>query len=94
MDFDIKKTKGTDFYISISESTRRLNGEGFDKHMIFLYKEDFNRFLECLQQTIDEVKEKLLPDFDYNSFMHRENNTENQDFKSSENLPEENNLTW
>lgn len=90
--FDVKKTKGSDFYISISESTRKLNGEGYDKHMIFLYKEDFNRFVECLQQAVNEVKTNLLPDFDYDAFTHREPLQDRTDGDAD--LPDENSMSW
>lgn len=89
--FDIKKTRGADYYLSISESTRKPDGDGFEKHMIFLYKEDFNRFLECIHQAIDEVKQNLLPDFDYDAFMHREPPS---DRPSNEGMPDENSMSW
>ena len=38
--FDIRKTKGEDFYVSITESTKKFNGDGFERHKIFIYKED------------------------------------------------------
>jgi len=69
--FDVKQTKGQDYYITLTESTRRFDGEGYEKHKIFLYKEDFNRFLEGLQDAIDHVKNELLPDYDYNEFSDR-----------------------
>jgi hypothetical protein len=69
--FDVKQTKGQDYYITLTESTRRFDGEGYEKHKIFLYKEDFNRFLEGLQDAIDHVKNDLLPDYDYNEFADR-----------------------
>lgn len=90
--FDVKKTKGSDFYISISESMRKLNGEGYDKHMIFLYKEDFNRFVECLQQAVNEVKTNLLPDFDYDAFTHREPLQDRTNGDSD--LSDENSMSW
>ena len=66
--FDIRKTKGEDFYVSITESTKKFNGDGFERHKIFIYKEDFNRFVQSLQDTVNEIKTKYLPDFDYDSF--------------------------
>lgn len=66
--FDVKETRSNDFYITITESKRRFGGDGYDKHKIFLYKEDFNKFLNCLTETIDHVKENLLPDYDYEEF--------------------------
>ncbi|HHG85020.1 MAG TPA: DUF3276 family protein [Bacteroidetes bacterium] len=66
--FDVKETRSSDFYITITESKRRFNGDGYDKHKIFLYKEDFNKFLNCLTDTIDHVKTELLPDYNYEEF--------------------------
>ena len=70
--FDVRKTKGEDFYITLTESTRRFNGQGYNRHKIFLYKEDFNRFLQGLQDAIDHVKNDLLPDYDYEQFDRRQ----------------------
>ncbi len=69
--FDVRKTKGDDFYITLTESTKRFNGEGYERHKIFLYKEDFNRFAEGLQETIDHVKTELMPDYDYDEYTRR-----------------------
>lgn len=68
--FDIRKTKGDDFYLTLTESSKKMNGEGYERHKIFLYKEDFNRFLSHLQEAIDHVKTELLPDYDYDEFNH------------------------
>ena len=54
--FDIRKTKGEDFYVSITESTKKFYGDGFERHKIFIYKEDFNRFVQSLQDTVNEIK--------------------------------------
>ncbi len=66
--FDVKETRSSDYYITITESKRRFSGDGYDKHKIFLYKEDFNKFVNCLNETIDYVKTELLPDYDYEEF--------------------------
>ncbi len=66
--FDVKETRSSDYYITITESKRRLSGEGYDKHKIFLYKEDFNKFMGCLNETIDHVKTNLMPDYNYDEF--------------------------
>jgi Protein of unknown function (DUF3276) len=66
--FDVKETRSSDYYITITESKRRFNGEGYDKHKIFLYKEDFNKFMNCLNETIDHVKTTLMPDYNYDEF--------------------------
>ncbi len=69
--FDVRRTKGEDFYLTLTESTRRYNGQGYERHKIFLYKEDFNRFVETLQETIDYVKTELMPDYDYDEYTKR-----------------------
>lgn len=69
--FDVRKTKGDDFYLTLTESTRRFNGEGYERHKIFLYKEDFNRFLSNLEEVIDHVKTELMPDYDYDEYTRR-----------------------
>lgn len=72
--FDVKSTRGNDFYLTITESRRHSQGEGFtyEKHKMFLYKEDFNKFIEALQETIDYVKSDLMPDVDFSQFSQRE----------------------
>lgn len=69
--FDVRKTKGEDFYITLTESTKRFNGDGYERHKIFLYKEDFNRFVQGLEETINHVKTELMPDYDYDEFTRR-----------------------
>ena len=69
---DVKQTKGNDYYLTLTESTRRFNGEGYERHKIFLYKEDFNRFLNSLDECINHVKTELMPDYDYDEFDRRQ----------------------
>ncbi|MBL7782624.1 MAG: DUF3276 family protein [Saprospiraceae bacterium] len=79
---DVKKTKGDDFFITITESTRREDGYGYKRHKIFLYKEDFNRFVASLNEVVNHVKTELMPDFDYEEFDRRQAEWEaqNKDF--------------
>ena len=70
--FDVRQTKGDDFYLTLTESTRRMNGDGYERHKIFLYKEDFNRFQGGLNEAIDYVKTELMPDYDYEEFDRRQ----------------------
>jgi hypothetical protein len=72
--FDVKATRGNDFYLTITESRKRFNEESYERHKIFLYKEDFNKFLKGLTESVDYVKTELMPDFDFDAFSH-----ENQD---------------
>ena len=57
--FDVKATRRNDFYLTITESKKRLGREGkffFEKHKIFLYKEDFEKFAEGLSEVIEYIK--------------------------------------
>lgn len=76
--FDVRKTKGDDFYITLTESTKKFNDNGYTRHKIFLYKEDFNRFMEGLQGAIDYVKDDLLPEYDYEQFDRRQEEWEEE----------------
>ena len=72
--FDVKATRANDYYLTITESKRKPRGDGFiyEKHKIFLYKEDFNKFLSALNNTVDHVKNELLPDLDFDKFEREE----------------------
>lgn len=70
--FDVRQTKGDDYYLTLTESTRRINGDGYERHKIFLYKEDFNRFQSGLNEAIDYIKNDLMPDYDYEEFDRRQ----------------------
>ncbi len=69
--FDVRKTKGEDYYLTLTESTKKFNGEGYERHKIFLYKEDFNRFVSCLEEVVDHIKTELMPDYDYDEYTRR-----------------------
>ncbi len=68
--FDVRETRGNDFYLTITESRKRFDSDGYDRHKIFLYKEDFNKFIKGLGEAIDYVKTDLMPDFDFDAFNH------------------------
>ena len=56
--FDVRTTRGGDYYVTITESKKVFNDEGFyyQKHKIFLYKEDFNKFQDAMNATLDHVR--------------------------------------
>lgn len=57
---DVKATRRNDYYLTITESKKKFNRDGrhyFEKHKVFLYKEDFDKFIENLQEVIDFIKE-------------------------------------
>ena len=95
--FDVRETRGNDYYLTITESRKKFNEDGYDRHKIFLYKEDFNKFLKGMTEAINYVKTYLMPDFDFDAFNHE--NSENyegssyevkkEDGQSKENIPEE-----
>ena len=68
--FDVKATRSNDYYLTITESKKRFKDDGFsyEKHKIFLYKEDFNKFVEALNNTVNHVKHELMPDVDFSQF--------------------------
>lgn len=68
--FDVKATRSNDYYLTITESKRMYKDDGYyyEKHKIFLYKEDFNKFIEAMNGTIDHVKTELLPEVDFTQF--------------------------
>ena len=68
--FDVRATRGNDYFLTITESRKRFNDNGYDRHKIFLYKEDFNKFLKGLSESIEYVKTDLMPDFDFDAFNH------------------------
>lgn len=68
--FDVRTTRGNDYYLTITESRKRFNDDGYDRHKIFLYKEDFNKFIKALTEAVDHVKTDLMPDFDFDAFNH------------------------
>jgi hypothetical protein len=68
--FDVRATRGNDYFLTITESRKRFNEDGYDRHKIFLYKEDFNKFIKALGEAVDYVKTELMPNFDFDSFNH------------------------
>lgn len=68
--FDVRSTKGNDYFLTITESRKRFNDDGYERHKVFLYKEDFNKFVKALNEAVDYVKTELMPDFDFDSFNH------------------------
>ena len=85
--FDVRATRGNDYYLTITESRKRFDNNGYDRHKIFLYKEDFNKFIKALTEAVDYVKTDLMPDFDFDAFNH--DNYEEGNGEGVVNTPEE-----
>jgi hypothetical protein len=75
--FDVRATRGNDYYLTITESRKRFNDNGYDRHKIFLYKEDFNKFIKALTEAVDHVKTQLMPDFDFDAYNHEDSSDYN-----------------
>ena len=63
--FDVKSTRsGEDFFITITES-KRIDEGRYEKHKLFLYKEDFGKFVRALHEVIQHIREECLPHYDF-----------------------------
>lgn len=71
---DVKKNRKDELFLAITESKKVVSGEGdgahvnFEKHKIFLYKEDFEKFLNGLQETITFINENQNESIDFGYF--------------------------
>lgn len=74
--FDVRATKENDYFLTITESKKRPNEERYDRHKIFLYKEDFNKFLAAMTETVNHVKTELLPGYNFDEFDHQQHEGE------------------
>ncbi len=76
--FDVKTTRGNDYYLVITESKKQSDGDEsyFLRHKIFVYKEDLKRFAQSLQSTADYIMTELLPDYDFDRSWRDNNETE------------------
>ncbi len=58
--FDVKATRANDLYLTVTESKKRFHEDGkfsFEKHKIFLYKEDFEKFAEGFDEALEKIRE-------------------------------------
>lgn len=94
--FDVKATRSNDYYITITESKRKYKDDRYtyEKHKIFLYKEDFKKFVAALNSSVDHIKNELMPEVDFDTL-------EREEYVPSENKDESNSdeedateLTW
>jgi len=83
--FDVRATRSNDYYLTITESRKKFNEDGYDRHKVFLYKEDFNKFLKALTEAVDYVKTELMPDFDFDAYNHDNYDNEGE-VATSENI--------
>lgn len=68
--FDVRTTRANDYYLTITESKKRADDDTYERHKIFIYKEDFMKFVNAMQETVDYIKTELLPDYDFDAHNH------------------------
>ncbi len=85
--FDVKSTRGDEKYLTITESKRKFSNEQgkffYEKHKLFLYKEDFEKFFKGLNESIHFIETGEFPE-DYD--LENEDRSESQDDVSFEDL--------
>ena len=77
--FDVKATRANDYFITITESRKKINPDGsasFSRHQVYLYKEDFGKFMEGISEMIDYIKEHK-PEF----FEPQQNSSIDEEFE-------------
>ena len=74
--FDVKETKMGEYYLTLTESKKRFNGESgkffFEKHKIFIYKEDFGKFRSSLNEVLDFIQDNQGYDENYDRYAESE----------------------
>lgn len=102
--FDVRATRSNDYYLTITESKKRFQDDTYERHKLHLYKEDFNKFLGALQETVDHIKSELMPEYDFDEYTRRDNKrhinqkkTEEKPIQTDNNDPKivkDDDLTW
>lgn len=85
--FDVRATRGNDYYLTITESRKKFNEDGYERHKLFLYKEDFNKFIRGLIEAVEYVKTDLMPDFDFDAFNHDNQESNNEPVENADIAP-------
>ncbi len=78
--FDVKKSRNEEMYLTITESKRKFNADNgnffYEKHKIFLYKEDFEKFKNALTGVIDFIENGIVPE---DTFIENDNFEKTED---------------
>ena len=83
--FDVKATKRNDYFLTITESKKRFQKDGrffFEKHKIFLYKEDFEKFADGFTEVIDYIKNVKSIEHGVNEEVTHHETAETEDYTS------------
>lgn len=85
--FDVRATRNGDFFMTITESKKKHNDSGFENHKVFIYKEDFHKFIHALKEGLEHIHTDLneLDIQDINEVKH----TINDEVKEDEASPVE-----
>jgi hypothetical protein len=80
--FDVRATRSNDYYLTVTESRRFLKEGDFvyEKSKLFIYKEDFEKVVEALQETVDYIKNELMPEVDFSQFRDNVELSDNKTF--------------
>lgn len=65
--FDVKSTKRDEFYLTITESKKRYDQDGnfhYEKHKVFLYREDFEKFMDGLDEVMTFIDQNQQVEYD------------------------------
>lgn len=57
--FDVRATRNGDFFMTITESKRKHNDSGFENHKVFIYKEDFHKFIHAMKEGLEHIHSDL-----------------------------------
>lgn len=77
--FDVKSTRGRDLYLTVTESKKRFKDDGtsyYEKHKIFLYKEDFEKFKNGLDEALAKISDLKINDIRFNNVDHDSGSTD------------------
>lgn len=91
---DIQKNKSEDYFLTMTESVKRNDGRGFDKHKIMLFKEDLTRFLDHLTSAINHIKTDLMPDYDFEYFAKKQEEWTAQNKNKEQSNETNEDITW
>jgi hypothetical protein len=93
--FDVKSTRSNDYYLTITESKKRFRDDGFtyEKHKIFLYKEDFTKFVTALNNAVSQIKE-LMPGVDFDHFEREADHEEVEASSNGQPSAKDTDLKW
>lgn len=79
--FDVKATRHGDYYLTVTESKKRFSDDGrftFEKHKIFVYREDIEKFTDALRDTFDFIQSQPAPENNYQNYQNNRNDANNQ----------------